>query len=172
MQNSAAKRIAELRETCKSSRVCIVRPSVLFFVPRVRISGRSRVEFQNFARKIARNPTAKLRNFGCRRCAQDARKARRLIQTASDAVPCTPALSGTVLKALGACRAAKLCRRSSNHSRFQPKITVFECKVLRQKSIAKLRTSCASCASCVKRSSVSSLRLCACINGRNGADNR
>ena len=100
--------------------------------PRARISGRSRVEFQNFARKIARNPTAKLRNFGCRRCAQDARKARRLIQIASDAVPCTPALSGMVLKALGSCRAAKLRRNSSKISRVQPKIAVFECKIPRQ----------------------------------------
>ena len=72
--------------------------------------------------------------FRRRRCAQDVRIARRLNPKVFDAVSCTPALSLKLLQALGACRAAKLRRKSSNLSRFQPKITVFECKILRQKA--------------------------------------
>ena len=36
----------------------------IFLVPRVRVSGRTRADFQNFACKIARFSTANLRNFG------------------------------------------------------------------------------------------------------------
>ena len=60
---------------------------------------------------------AKSREFRPQNCASsapnvrandDAREARRLIQNAFDAVPCTRALSGMLLQALGACRAPKL----------------------------------------------------------------
>ena len=39
----------------------------VFRAPRARVGGRNRADFQSFARKTARIPTAKLRKFGAER---------------------------------------------------------------------------------------------------------
>ena len=65
-----------------------------------------------------------MRNFGAERARKTFEKARRLIQTASDAVSCTPALPKMGWDALGACRVPKLrrnhrkCRDFNRNSRF------------------------------------------------------
>ena len=135
----------------------------VFLAPRARVSGRNRADLQSSARKIARIFDRKIAQFRCRTCAQDAREARRLIPNAFDAVPCTRALSGMLLQALGACRAPKLRRNSAQISRFQRKITVDECKISRQKASLSSRKPahlvhrasndrrCLSCASCARR---------------------
>ena len=116
----------------------------------------SKLYTQNHA-KFDRRST----QFRCRTCAQDAREERRLIQNASEAVPCTLALLEMLLQALGACCAPKLRRDSSKISRFQRKITALTadgCKISRQKALLSSRkpahlVHCASndrrCLSCV-----------------------
>ena len=86
--------------------VCIVHRTIGRFVlaPRARVGGRARADFQDFARKILHAFNCKLRNFGAERARKTFEKARRLIQTASDAVLCTLALPKMGWDALGACR--------------------------------------------------------------------
>ena len=118
--------------------------------------------FSKFCKQNRANFDREIAQFRCRRCAQDARYARRLIPKTSKAVPRTSALSAKVLRALGACRVPKMRRNSSKLSRFELDITVFERNISRQRAsrssgrAARLvhrvwsDRGCLRCASCVR----------------------
>ena len=87
--------------------------------------------FSKFCKQNRANFDREIAEFWCRKCARDARHARRIILKASDAVPRTPAVAVKFWKALGACGVPKLRRNSLKLSRFQPKSMIFESKISR-----------------------------------------
>ena len=92
----------------------------VFLVPRVRVSGRNRADFQNFACKIARFSTANLRNFGAERARMTQEKRADSFQRLS--LPCH-AIKRTLifLQALGACCVQKLRQNSLKFRDFNRK---------------------------------------------------